>query len=161
MTSAATNAVAARGRISNQNEAIALVSQMIELADALCAVFEEETALVRAGRLSAAIKVADRKAELAQIFMIGAAGVEANMKFLSATIPGQLATLRAHHDRFRLALQANLTVLGTARAVSEGILRGVSKELARRSSLQTYGSTGRQQAVNRRAVAPIAFSRHL
>ena len=44
-----------------------------------------------------------------------------------------LATLQPRHDTFRALLQINLTVLATAHAVSEGIVRGVSGELARKA----------------------------
>jgi len=45
--------------------------------------------------------------------------------------------------------------------VSEGILRGVSNELARRSTVQTYGASGRHHTQARRAATPIAVSRSL
>jgi hypothetical protein len=51
-------------------------------------------------------------------------------------------------------------VLATARAVSEGILRGVSNELARRSTLTTYGASGRRRVPAATAM-PIALSRSL
>ena len=37
----------------------------------------------------------------------------------------------------------NLTVLATAHAVSESIMRGVSAELARKATPQAYGASGR------------------
>jgi hypothetical protein len=52
-------------------------------------------------------------------------------------------------------------VLATAHAVSEGIVRGVSGEMARKSTPQTYGASGRANVPSRSAAAPIALSRVL
>ena len=52
-------------------------------------------------------------------------------------------TLRQRHDLFHALLQINLTVLATAHAVSEGIMRGVHEEVTRKSVPQTYGASGR------------------
>ena len=51
-----------------------------------------------------------------------------------------LTTLHRHHDTFRAMLQINLTVLATAHAVSEGIVRGVNIEMQHaRTSQYLYG----------------------
>jgi len=52
-------------------------------------------------------------------------------------------------------------VLATAHAVSEGIIRGVSGELAKSRTPSTYGATGRANAPNPRAGQPLAVSRTL
>jgi hypothetical protein len=52
-------------------------------------------------------------------------------------------------------------VLATAHAVSEGIIRGVSGELARKQSPSTYGATGRTNAPNNKRSQPLAISRSL
>ena len=57
--------------------------------------------------------------------------------------------------KFRALLQINLTVLATAHAVSEGIMRGVSDELARKAAPQTYGATGRANAPGPSAAQPL------
>ena len=73
----------------------------------------------------------------------------------------RLEELRQRHDKFRALLQINLTVLATAHAVSEGIVRGVSDEMARKSAPQTYGASGRTNAPSRSAASPLAVSRVL
>ena len=62
---------------------------------------------------------------------------------------------------FRPLLQTNLTVLATAHAVSEGIIRGVSGELARKRTPSTYGASGRANGPAAKASQPLAFSRTL
>ncbi len=58
-------------------------------------------------------------------------------------------------------LQINLTVLATAHAVSEGIVRGVNTEIQRRNIPNTYTSAGRRAAPGPRHMTPLAVSRSL
>jgi hypothetical protein len=147
--------------IASEAEACAVIGEISKLMIELCEIVEQETALVRSGRLTSAAKVAQRKGDLARTFMALATRVRASTPFLAQQTPKLLDALRAQHDQFRTRLQINLTVLATARAVSEGILRGVSTELARRSTVQTYGASGRRLAPNRRDGPPIALNRSL
>jgi hypothetical protein len=147
--------------IASAAEAEAVMAEVSRLMTELCEIVEEETALVRNGRLTTAAKVAQRKALLARAFVDQAARIKASTRFLDHATPKLLTALRRQHEQFRTRLQVNLTVLATARAVSEGILRGVASELARRSTVQTYGASGRHQLPGRRAAAPIAVSRSL
>jgi hypothetical protein len=147
--------------ITSQAEATAVMIEIRNLMIELCDIVEEETALVRAGRLTSAGKVADRKSELARAFMNHATRVRSSARYLARATPQLLDQLRQQHEQFRAKLQINLTVLATARAVSEGILRGVSDELSRRATVQTYGASGRHQSQARRPVVPIAVSRSL
>jgi hypothetical protein len=151
----------AEHEIANEADATAVLIEIRELMGELCEIVEEETALVRAGRLVAAAKVAERKSELAGAFMGYAARVEASARHLARATPQLLHALREEHEQFRAKLQINLTVLATARAVSEGILRGVSNELARRTTVRTYGASGRPKEPARRTAPPIAVSRSL
>ena len=146
--------------IASQAEATAVMIEIRNFMIELCDIVEEETALVRAGRLTSAGKVAERKSELARAFMNHAARVRSSARYLARATPQLLDQLRQQHEQFRAKLQINLTVLATARAVSEGILRGVSDELSRRATVQTYGASGRQSQA-RRPVVPIAVSRSL
>ena len=58
-------------------------------------------------------------------------------------------------------LQVNLTVLATAHAVSESIVRGVNAEIQRRNIPNTYGATGRRVNPTARQLTPLAVSRSL
>ena len=75
--------------------------------------------------------------------------------------PQAMPDLLRRHSEFRALIQTNLTVLATAHAVSEGIVRGVSGELARKASPQTYGESGRTTAPDPRSAPPLAVSRVL
>jgi len=52
-------------------------------------------------------------------------------------------------------------VLATAHAVSEGIMRRLSGDLARKTSPQVYGASGRTTAPDPRRGHPLALSRTL
>jgi hypothetical protein len=54
-----------------------------------------------------------------------------------------------------------MTVLATAHAVSEGVIRGVSGELARKRTPSTYGATGKASRPPAGASQPLALSRTL
>ena len=69
---------------------------------------------------------------------------------------GEIDALHQRHDLFHALLQINLTVLATAHAVSEGIMRGVHDEVTRKSAPQTYGASGRPAAPPRSAAQPLA-----
>jgi hypothetical protein len=147
--------------IASAAEAAAVMIEIGKLMTELTEIVEAETGLVRAGRVTSAAKVAERKSELARAFMDHAARLRTSTGYLAHTAPAMLDALRQQHEQFRVKLQVNLTVLATARAVSEGILRGVSDELARRSTVQTYGASGRHYIQARRPATPIAVSRSL
>lgn len=76
-------------------------------------------------------------------------------------IPDAFDRLNKRHNTFRDLLQTNLTVLATAHAVSEGIIRDVSGELARKQAPSTYGANGRAQAPTAKVTQPLALSRSL
>jgi len=87
--------------------------------------------------------------------------LRASQPQLAGLVPDVMQRLIRRHDSFRALLQINLTILATAHAVSEGIVRGVSGELSRKASPQTYGATGRANSPDARAALPLAVSRSL
>ena len=76
-------------------------------------------------------------------------------------MPEILDALRKRHDLFHALLQINLTVLATARAVSESIMRGVSDELTRKATPQGYGAHGRAETPVAGIRPPLTLSRVL
>ena len=155
-----TNPAAPR-QIQTAAEGAQLITQLGDLLEALLQVVEQETELVRNGRIVDVTRLEPKKAELAGQYYAATQRLKANTKFLSATMPDKLAELRHRHDVFRPLLQINLTVLATAHAVSEGIVRGVAGELTRKAAPQTYGVSGRAIAPAPNAARPVAISRTL
>jgi hypothetical protein len=129
--------------------------------DALVATVEQETELVRAGKLKQAVALEATKAELARVYAVDSAQVKTNMPALAKHVPDLLKALRQQHDTFNALLKINLTVLATAHAVSEGLIRGAQAEVARKNAPQTYGQSGRAAAPARNVTTPISVSRTL
>ena len=119
----------------------------------------EETACMRAGRLHEALALEPAKADLAHRFAVESERVRAARGLIAGSLPQALDALRERHTAFQSLLQKNLTVLATAHAVSEGIIRGVSGELARKRAPSTYGATGRANGPSPKASQPLALSR--
>lgn len=155
MTSAASTAVP----IATAADAETLVRHLSQIMDVMLATVEEETALVRDGRLRDAAGLEATKAELARLYLADTALVKAHAQALKQHVPELVARLRQQHDTFQALLQINLTVLATAHAVSEGLIRGAAAEAQRRSAPQTYGVSGRPNQPRANAVQPVSVSR--
>jgi hypothetical protein len=147
--------------VTTAAEARALVAHFTEVMDALVAMVQQETDLVRAGHLNAAAALETSKADLARSYLADALRLRSSRDGLARLVPNLVADLRRRHDLFHALLQINLTVLATAHAVSEGIVRGVSDELARKAAPETYGASGRTTAPPRSASTPLTLSRVL
>jgi hypothetical protein len=147
--------------ISTPAEARKLADVLLEAMDALLAVIERETTLVKAGRIADALTMEKQKAELSGRYAAAISVFKASHAYMSRATPDLLTGLHRHHEAFRAMLQINLTVLATAHAVSEGIIRGVNAEIQRRRSPSTYNARGGRTAPSPRLAAPLAVSRKL
>jgi hypothetical protein len=146
---------------ASKADVIALIVHLSGVMDELLAVIEKETALVRAGKLSDAAQLSELKGRLAQAYMTDAGRLKAEPGMAAHLAPGEIDDLRRRHDLFHALLQINLTVLATAHAVSEVIMRGVHDEVARKAAPQTSGASGRPAAPPRSSAQPLAVSRVL
>ncbi len=147
--------------IASAGEAERVIANLNTIMDRLVETVEEETARVRAGRLADAAELAEGKAELGRRYAAESERVQAARELIARSLPDALDALRKRHTTFQALLQTNLTVLATAHAVSEGIIRGVSGELARKRAPSTYGATGRANTPSAKASQPLAISRTL
>jgi hypothetical protein len=148
--------------VTTAAEAAVLIAHFTEVMETLVGVVQKETELVRAGRLGKATGFEQPKADLARLYIADTLRLRASHSYLSRIVPAaKLEALRLRHDAFRALLQINLTVLATAHAVSEGIVRGVSAEMAQKLAPQTYGASGRANVPSRGVAAPLAVSRML
>jgi hypothetical protein len=142
-------------------EARKLAENLMDVMSALLGVIERETELVRAGKVREAIAFEPKKTELSRRYVGAITHLKASQKYLHQTAPELLNTLHRHHDVFRAMLQINLTVLATAHAVSESIVRGVNTEMQRRNIPNTYTAAGHRAAPGPRHNTPLAVSRSL
>jgi hypothetical protein len=147
--------------ISTPVEARKLAESLMDVMSGLLGVIERETELVRAGKLHEAMQLEVQKSEHSRRYTLAVENLKNSQAYLSQVSPDLLTTLKRHHDTFRAMLQINLTVLATAHAVSEGIVRGVSNEMQRRSMPNTYTATGARTSPGPRNHAPLSVSRSL
>ncbi len=147
--------------IVNASAAEKAIADLEAIMDQLEQALKEETARVRAGKLRDAGALSETKIEFAQLYAVESARIRAAKETIERWIPDAFDRLRKRHNTFQELLQTNLTVLATAHAVSEGIIRGVSGELARKQAPSTYGANGRSQAPSTKATQPLALSRSL
>jgi hypothetical protein len=147
--------------ISTPAEARQVIGHLSDVMDALLATVEKETALVRAGHLREAGTLEPTKSDLARRYLVHTARIKANMPYLRQALPRVLTALRERHHTFQTLLQINLTVLATAQAVSEGIMKGLSQEVARKEAPQTYAASGQRAVPNRIYGQGLAVSRVL
>ena len=152
---------AARNPVTDVNGAEKAIASLESVMDRLGQTVTEETVRVRAGRLRQAAELDEAKIEFARLYISESDYVKAARNAIARLAPEALDRLRRRHESFQISLRTNLTVLATAHAVSEGIIRGVSGELARKQAPSTYGASGRAQVPSSKTSPPLAISRTL
>lgn len=110
--------------------------------DELVRLVEEETALVRSGKLFAAGELETRKSECARNFLNGLEAIKKIRPALERNAPGAVARLQRRHEEFRAMLQVNLAVLATAREVSDNLITSIAQGTGRGAPTRGYGRTG-------------------
>jgi len=148
-------------QIATAAEAESAIAQVADLIAKLHGVIEQETALVHAGKVRKAATLSPTKSELAGQLFAAAEWLRANAKFLLRAAPASAASLHQMQQAFQTVLQKNMIILATSHAVSEGIVRRLSGDLARKASPQVYGASGRTVAPSPKRAQPLAISRVL
>jgi len=147
--------------ITTAAEADQAIDDLAIVIGKLSGLLEQETALVHAGRIRSAAALEPSKTELAGRLFAAGERLKASAKFLRQAAPARCMELLRLQETFRVILQKNTIMLATAHAVSEGIMRRLSGDLARKAAPQVYGATGRAAAPNPRHGRPLAVSRTL
>jgi hypothetical protein len=125
MSSSTTDVSPAAGqriRAAAQELCSAVESRM----DELIALVEEETELVRDGKLFALQEVEVEKSRVAKEFMKGLEAVRKIRSSLEHHAPDTIYRLRRHHSEFRSMLQFSLAALAAAREASNELLEAIS-----------------------------------
>lgn len=154
-------APSSRPPIATPADAHRLAEEMMDVMNKLLAVVEQETELVRAGKVREAIALEPQKSGLTGRYVTAVETLRVAQNHLAQVAPDLLASLKRHHETFRAMLQINLTVLATAHAVSEGIVRGVNAEVQRHNMPNAYTAAGQRAAPSPRQVRPLAVSRSM
>ena len=136
----------ARLAIHNRADAEALLMGISDSMVALVKIFEDETRLIKAGRLLEATMLVEEKTALASDYLRLIETMKANAEFIGGELPVLVEDLRRAHGAFRDILQLNLRVVATAQSVAEGIMRGAAEQAIRRDAPGGYGAGGRMNA---------------
>ena len=147
--------------ITTAAEAERAIEDLTALIETLSGLVEQETTLMHAGQIHTATALEPAKAELASKLIASGERFKASAKFLWQSAPARCTALARVQEGFRAVLQRNMIVLATAHAVSEGIMRRLSGDLARKAAPQVYGASGRPTTPNPKHGRPLAISRSL
>jgi len=148
-------------QLTSPAEAEKAIAHVADLITKLRGIVEQETVLVHAGKVRKATTLTPIKNELAGELFAACEQIKANAKFLLRAAPASAAALGKLQEAFRTVLQKNMVVLATSHSVSEGIVRRLSRELAKKASPQVYGASGRAVPPNPARGQPLAISRVL
>jgi hypothetical protein len=147
----------ARLAINNRADAEALLMRISDSMVALVKIFEEETQLIKAGRLRDATMLVEEKTALASDYLRLIEMMKANAQFIGGELPTLVEDLRRAHGAFRDILSLNLRVVATAQSVAEGVLRGAAEQAIRRDAPGGYGAGGRMNS--QKIYRPVMLSR--
>lgn len=150
-------------RVGDRITAEALVAGVLGNMAALEAVLAEEAAYVREGRLQEGVAAAEPKAALAAAYMQGLEVAKANAVALKRFHPDGVEALRTAHRWFTAAVEANQTVLASAKTVSEGLIKTLAEEIGRAQLPSGYGRQTPAPSPYGRGVrsGPLVLSRNL
>lgn len=145
--------------IGTEIEARAFLAEFETSMNALIEIIEEETALVRAGKLFAATDVLNRKNAHLGHYLQSRTRLKNEFQTISKLVPDTLARMRDEHVVAIEKIRANLGVLAIAREVAEGIVRNVSASVGRQAAPRTYGRNATAPTPARFAARGIALDR--
>lgn len=125
---------------------------------ALVDVTNNETTLLRAGKLVEASELAAEKAELAQKYVGLARSIQANAAEIKKQAPHLLQKLQQGQTALATQMAENLRVLATAKSLTEEIVSSVANQLGQSSQTAAYGNTGRGTAGQAASVKGVSIN---
>jgi hypothetical protein len=138
-----------------------LIARVEVTLKALVEVMNEETTLLRAGRLKDAGDLTSNKTRLAQDYVGLSRSVQRQLFRLRDEVPDELARLRLGHERLATQMAENLRVIATAKDVTESVLTDVAETIGAQTRTKTYGASGSVQSTANGHARGIAINRAL
>jgi len=148
---------AARRPVGSREDAEALLAGLTAALSDLEAALEAETALIGAGRIRDGLAEEARKSELSSAYVLRLQVAKQNVVALARLAPEALRLFRERQASFERVMSRNQTVIATARAVSEGLIRGLSEAVQREARPNVYGLPSRPPAAAQSS-SPLVFS---
>jgi hypothetical protein len=148
--------------VQSAEEARMLAGELALAMSGLEAVLGEETDLLKASDLKRAAALMERKSEAGRRYVAALEAVKLNAIALARWVPAEVAALKRAQESLSTAIALNMTVLATAKAVSESIVRSLAREIAAPRQLTTYGMAGTMASAGRDPRGtPLVLSRRL
>lgn len=119
-----------------------LCNRAMGALDQLVTIMNQETTLLRAGRLKDASVLTGEKTALAQDYVGLVRSIQRQTARLLKEAPDSVRALRAGHERLATQMAENLKALSTAKNVTEDILTDVAQAVGQKNQTRTYGATG-------------------
>ncbi len=138
-----------------------LISRVETTLNALVAIMNEETTLLRAGRLKDASLLTGDKTRLAQDYVGLSRSVQRQLFRLREEAPADLKRLQSGHERLATQMAENLRGIATAKDVTESVLTDVAETMGAQNRTRTYGATGNMQSTAGAHARGIAVNRAL
>lgn len=138
-----------------------LIARVEETLNALVAIMNQETTLLRAGHVKDAGLLTSDKTRLAQDYVGLSRAVQRQLFRLRDEVPNELARLRLGHERLATQMAENLRVIATARDVTESVLTDVAETMGAQNRTKTYGANGNVQSTAGGHARGIAINRAL
>ncbi|MEP0233008.1 flagellar protein FlgN [Roseibium sp.] len=147
-------------RPTSPTEANLFCSTLSSTMETLLALIENETDLVRGGKLKEAGTLQPEKARLIHEYTRGMMCAKEHAVALGNMAPASAQNLKRQHAEFQPVLRINLAVLSTAREVASSVVSSVAKAVGAQQRSTTYGPGG-ASASGPRAASGIAINQSL
>lgn len=131
----------ARASVGDRRQAEQLVGDLVAIMAELGCVLDGEREHLAAGRIRAGLALEPRKAELAAGYLRGLEAVKANAVAIKRLAPAAIGALREAQQDLQASAVRSQTVIETARAVAEGLVRTLAAEMEQKSRPSGYGTT--------------------
>jgi hypothetical protein len=148
-----------RPRASTPAEAEAIVRDAIDALANLTPLIDDETRLLGAGDLRAALALGEEKAAASRRYTLALEAVKANAIALGRFRPPSLTRLRDVHEAFSRQIAVNMAVLETTRTVSESLIRELAESVGNAQRPQAYGRPGSRPGGYRTPAAALVVSK--
>ena len=152
---------AQRLAVIDEMPAVELCRRAMDTLEALVTIMNQETMLLRAGRLKEASTLTGDKTALAQDYVGFVRSIQRQTSRLLKEAPEDVRLLRAGHERLATQMAENLKVLATARNLTDSMLTDVANAVGQKSRAKTYGADGEIKQDARGAARGIAVNRAL
>ena len=145
--------------IADANDAVGLCEVIERAMDGLIDTIEQETNLIRGGKVLEASELQLKKAGLSDVYVKAILYARKQAAELKRFAPDAADRLQRRHEEFKALLRINMAVLMTAKEVSEELVKNVGKTVGKSEKPSTYGRSGVNAPQSGMPVSGLAYDR--